>query len=187
VAEEPLASIGSTALFVELVVIGTGGLLAGAVMFDAVAGTHLVADSRDSSTAATAALVALAYAVGVVLDRVADAAGEPLSRRWRRRSFPDASDDQDYERALLQVLSTPAYERRLAYGRSRLRVCRGGVLDGLLLIVAVLVQAVAGPHGGWRLLASEVGFAAIFVVACLFAWKRLAQAQYEHVARQGAG
>lgn len=187
VAEEVAASVGATALIVELVVIGTGGLVAGAVTFDAVAGTDLIGAAKDASSALTTALVALAYALGVVLDRVADAVGEPLGRRWRRPWFDGPAGEAAYQHALARVLARPELERRLVYGRSRLRVCRGGALDGLLLVAATAVRAVAGPAAvDCRVLVSECAFGAVFVGACVFAWRQLARAQYRQVASQGA-
>lgn len=189
-ADDAGTAVGTTALLVELVVVGAGALVAGVALFDAAAGTRVVGSLRSLGPSLTAAAVAVSYVLGVVVDRVADAAGEPLARRWRHRHYAAgetrADGERRYRAALLRVLARPELERRLAYGRSRLRVCRGAALDCVLGLVAVGAYAWSGPEDvAARTLLVVLLALAVVLAGCLFAWRRLADAQYREVLAQG--
>ncbi|MFJ9395878.1 hypothetical protein ACIRQT_13500 [Streptomyces californicus] len=127
--------VAATAMFVEVLVIGIGGL---AGVFGCLAAVAGYANMRGISTilsSAPASAVALsaAYALGIVVDRAADHLLAPPRRRLRRRYF---STDSSYDEARKTILEFPNLVAMSDYARSRMRICRGWLLDCLLLVLA---------------------------------------------------
>ncbi|MFE9769577.1 hypothetical protein ACFYPC_34515 [Streptomyces sp. NPDC005808] len=132
---EPSAVVAATAMFVEVLVVGIGFLTGLGILATAIAGpdnTRRLAPVAATPLAAGAAL-AFAYALGILIDRAADTALAPARRRLRMQSFPTSSA---YAQAQLKLAEIPAWAARADYARSRLRVCRGWILDSALLTLA---------------------------------------------------
>jgi hypothetical protein len=122
-------------MFVEVLVVGIGFLTALGILGAAIAGPH---NSRQLTALAGTPLaagsaLAFAYALGILIDRVADTVLAPVRRRLRSQSFPTSSA---YARARIALAEIPALAARADYARSRLRICRGWMLDSILLTLA---------------------------------------------------
>ncbi|MFF5985405.1 hypothetical protein ACFY78_41920 [Streptomyces olindensis] len=127
--------MAATAMFVEVLVVGIGFLTGLGILAVAIAGpdnSRWLAPVAGTPLAAGAAL-AFAYALGILIDRAADAALAPARRRLRTQSFPTSSA---YAQARLRLAEIPALTARADYARSRLRICRGWILNSLLLTLA---------------------------------------------------
>ncbi|MFJ6730536.1 hypothetical protein ACIQPQ_37195 [Streptomyces sp. NPDC091281] len=123
-------------MFVEVLVVGIGFLTALGILAAAIAGpdnSSRLAPVASTPLAAGAAL-AFAYAVGILIDRAADTALTPARRRLRAQSFPSSTA---YAQARLKLAEIPALTARADYARSRLRICRGWVLNSILLTLAI--------------------------------------------------
>jgi hypothetical protein len=96
---------------------------------------------------ATLVALAFAYALGIVLDRVADALFEPLDEvisRSVRSSFglPDESTvTRPFIRFSVMAAAPDNIVRFLDYARSRRRVLRGVALNSVLLVLAAFGDA----------------------------------------------
>lgn len=150
-------------------------------------------------TAATiltlAPLLALTYVVGILIDRVADVLFKHMwANRLRGRYFgSDENDTEDegtdaYHLARRMVLVGPdRLARLIEYGRSRMRICRGWTINGMLLIVAWNVFAVqqlgsVANGGNWWLAGNA--FFLLLTVGCCWAWRVLMCGLYDKVQRQ---
>ncbi|MFF5044682.1 hypothetical protein [Streptomyces nigra] len=173
-------------MFVEVLVVGIGFLTGLGILAAAIAGpdnSRQLAPAAATPLAAGSAL-AFAYALGILIDRAADTALTPVRRRLRNQSFPTSAA---YAQARLKLAVTPALSARADYARSRLRVCRGWVLNSILLTVATDLAL-------WRypvehrplLLASATVLGALAVVGFYLSWHAITATGYRKLAIQTA-
>ncbi|MEV1026932.1 hypothetical protein [Streptomyces sp. NPDC050264] len=132
---EPPALVAATAMFIEVLVVGIGALTAAVLLLIALIGPATTARLTPvaGSSAAAGVGLAAAYALGILIDRAADAALTPHRRRLRTHSFPS---DAGYAQARLQLADFPVLAARADYARSRMRICRGWALNTLALTIA---------------------------------------------------
>ncbi len=181
--------MATTQLFVELLVIGFGVLAAllilGAVIFDYQLAFLLTGGL--SAKAAVPLLVA-AYVLGIVADRIADRFFERFDARYRKKYFGADQDCYFHARRTLMLHGQALWEH-LEYGRSRLRICRGWVLNSALLAVAVTVFAFARSSSGWKfwlqVSLSNIGLIS-FGALCAYCWRSLTEKEYKKIERQSA-
>lgn len=132
---EPSAVVAATAMFVEVLVVGIGFLTGLGILGTAIAGSdnsRRLAPLASTPLAAGAAL-AFAYALGILVDRAADSVLSPVRRHLRARSFPTSGA---YAQARIALAQMPVLAARADYARSRLRICRGWMLDSILITLA---------------------------------------------------
>ena len=175
--------IATTALVVEILIVGLEAELWLAMAVVAVFGPDWVRmDAVEGWEALVTILVlAGAYVLGIVIDRLADSVFRWLGRRrgfWKKRT-PDSAEEREdgFGKKRLEVLhKSPGMAPFLEYQRSRLRVARGTLLN---LVPATLSSAAFVLWGTdvdprWLLPLSALALAALAVTA--FAMKRIAQA-----------
>lgn len=183
---EPSGAVAATAMFVEVLFVGIG--FVSALTLAAVA----AADSHDAtkmvhataSTPFTAAALAAAYALGILIDRAADSALGIVRRRLRTSSF---ATEATYAQARLALAATPALAARAEYARSRMRVCRGWIINAALLTLAG-DAAIARHHAHQRplLLGLITGFGILTTVGFYTAWQSITVTSYRKLATQTA-
>ncbi len=191
--------MNTTNLFVELMIIGIGAVSAiGLAVIGCLQPGTIPLATLGMETAATiltlAPLLALTYVVGILIDRIADVIFKHFwANRLRGRYFgsEDGSEDDGtdaYHLARRMVLVGPdRLARLIEYGRSRMRICRGWTINGMLLFVAWNVfasQRLAGVANGdnWWL-AGNASFL-LLTVGCCWAWRVLMCGLYDKVQRQ---
>ncbi|MEV0498081.1 hypothetical protein AB0I84_10820 [Streptomyces spectabilis] len=132
---EPPALAAATAMFIEVLVIGIGALTAAVLLLIALIGPTTTAKLAPvaGSSAATGAALAAAYALGILIDRAADAALTLRRRQLRTRYF---ASNTAYAQARLRLADVPALAARADYARSRMRICRGWTLNTLILTLS---------------------------------------------------
>ncbi|WP_436988145.1 hypothetical protein [Streptomyces sp. enrichment culture] len=178
--------MAATSMFVEVLVVGIGFLTGLGVLTAAIAGpdnTRQLAPAAATPLAAGAAL-AFAYALGILIDRAADTVLAPVRRRLRARSFPNSSA---YAQARLRLAEIPALAARADYARSRLRICRGWMLNTILLTLATDLAL-------WRypvehrslLLATATVLGTLATVGFYLAWHTITATGYRKLAAQTA-
>lgn len=183
---EPSAVVAATAMFVEVLVVGIGFLTVLGILGAAIAGPHnsrQLAPLADTPLAAGAAL-AFAYALGILVDRAADTVLAPVRRRLRTQSFPTSSA---YARARMTLAEIPSLAARADYARSRLRICRGWMLNSILLTLATDLAL-------WRypvdhralLLATATLLGALTSVGFYLSWHTITATGYRKLAAQTA-
>lgn len=183
---ESPALVAATAMFVEVLVIGIGGLTAAVLVLIALIGPAATAKLAPvaGSSAATGVALAAAYALGILLDRVADTILTPYRRRLRGRFFPTNSA---YAAARLQLAAFPVLVARADYARSRMRICRGWLFNCLALALTA-DSAMLRYSFDHRLLILCTATVLGFVIAYGFfrAWRALTVTGYRKLAEQTA-
>lgn len=183
---EPSAVVAATAMFVEVLVVGIGFLTGLGILTAAIAGpdnTRKLAPVGGTPLAAGAAL-AFAYALGILIDRAADTALAPARRRLRAQSFPTSAA---YAQARLKLAETPALTARADYARSRLRICRGWVLNSILLTLATDLALGCYPvEHRPLLLATATVLGALAAVGFYLSWHAITATGYRKLAIQTA-
>jgi hypothetical protein len=171
-------------MFVEVLVVGIGFLTALGILTAAIAGpgnSRGLAPVAGTPLAAGAAL-AFAYALGILIDRAADAALAPVRRRLRTQSFPTSAA---YAQARLRLAEIPALAARADYARSRLRICRGWMFNSILLTLATDLAL-------WRypvehrplLLATATVLLTLAAVGFYLSWHTITATSYRKLAAQ---
>ncbi|MFJ3815965.1 hypothetical protein [Streptomyces sp. NPDC090056] len=181
---EPPALAAATAMFVEVLVVGIGTLTAAMLLFIALMGpatTTKLAPIADSSLAAGVGLAA-AYALGILIDRAADTILTPQRRRLRTRHFPAHNT---YAQARLHLSDYPALAARADYARSRMRICRGWLLNtmALTLTADLAMLRYSFPHRPLILCATTL-LGAMIAFGFYRAWHSLTDTGYRKLAEQ---
>jgi len=181
--------MGTTNLFVELVVIGVGALTWVALLASAALGydPQIFKRLADSESLIIPTL-AITYLLGILIDRFADYLFESL---WAKRLCEVEFPNKDiYHKARIHVISkSERLAERLEYGRSRMRICRGWALNGFLIGISLNLfvwgQMPRGPFAS-RLAWTGTFFAAAVAVGSWLSWRRLAATEYKKTREQDA-
>ncbi|WP_328940899.1 hypothetical protein OG259_03980 [Streptomyces sp. NBC_00250] len=183
---EPPALAAATAMFVEVLVVGIGTLTAAVLLLIALVGpvtASKLAPAVDSSLVAGAALAA-AYALGILIDRVADAILTPQRRLLRTQHFPSQNA---YAQARLRLVDHPAQAARADYTRSRMRICRGWFLNSMALTLTadLTMLRYSFAHRPLVLCAATL-LGAVTAFGFHRAWRSLTETGYRKLAQQAA-
>lgn len=131
--------MNTTNLFVELIVIGVGATLWIVLLILSLFGYAWVPFDGLLSLPALIPILSVIYVLGIVVDRLADALFEQI---WKEgllaKVYMQANRNDQYrnDRRLLYTESDRLADL-LEYGRSRLRICRGWVVNSVLILVAM--------------------------------------------------
>ncbi|MGY5135572.1 hypothetical protein ACWGJW_24795 [Streptomyces nigrescens] len=181
---ESSAVVAATAMFVEVLVVGIGLLTGLGILAAAIAGpdnSRRLAPVAGTPLAAGAAL-AFAYALGILIDRAADTALAPVRRRLRTQSFPTSAA---YAQARLKISEMPVLAARADYARSRLRVCRGWILNSILLALATDLALWRYPvHHRPLLVATATVLGALAAIGFYLSWHAITATGYRKLAAQ---
>ncbi|MFK0288786.1 hypothetical protein ACIQVL_51210 [Streptomyces sp. NPDC090499] len=178
--------IAATAMFVEVLVIGIGSFAALAGCVSAVAGYSNMhkAGPLLASTPASGAALAFSYALGVAVDRAADFLLTPYRRKLRSRHFPS---NVDYRLARRTVAESPHIAAMADYARSRMRVCRGWVLNSLLLSIAAALLISRFPvQDRAILITASVVLGGIIAAGFFAAWMNITETGYKKLSQQAS-
>ena len=177
----------TTHLFVELLVIGFGTLASAFLLGASLFGYDpLGISNRLVSLATLFPLLTVAYVLGIVTDRLADWVFNRWDRKHLNRAFQDDLDAY-YEGRRMMALYGRALWDHLEYGRSRLRICRGWVLNGAGLLVSFdvfLWKAPTAPALSGAQITMSNAALILFVILCIACWRRLNLKEYEKIRRQ---
>lgn len=172
--------MATTNLFVELIVIGTGAAVWGALLLLSVFGMAIVPDAPIEVSPLFVFFLAVVYLLGIISDRVADFFFDQLfSGPLRQRYFANTREYQDSRRLVLSSSS------RLAdmhdYGRTRIRICRGWALNAALIAVTVpLAVQLQFASAEWAAKVSTMGAAAGLALSLgsWWSWRMLCSMEY---------
>jgi hypothetical protein len=132
---------------------------------------------------ATLMVVALAYALGTMVDRVADTIFSPLDHRLRRKVIPE-KDAPVKEMRLFLISKEDGTAKLLENTRSRLRTARStavnifGLFIGLMVYRVTQGSSVFNTTTLFQLAASIIGIAVAY-----YSWQRLTKAYYLRLAQ----
>lgn len=178
--------VAATAMFVEVLVVGIGALLGVFGCLAAIAGYANMQRAAPilGSTPASGVALAFAYALGIVFDRAADHLLTLPRRRLRRRYFPT---DVAYGAARRVILDSPHLVAMSDYARSRMRICRGWLLDSLLLLLAVSLVIWRFPVQNRPLLfVAVVMVGGVSAAGFYMAWRSITVTGYKKLAQQAS-
>lgn len=177
-------AVAATAMFVEVLVVGIGSLAALVIFLAAIAGpknTEHLAPLAGSTVVAGLAL-AFAYALGILVDRGADAFLASTRRRLRGRHFPS---NVEYNKARRFIASYPDLVARADYARSRMRICRGWVLNSFFLFVVAdfAIIRFTVEHRA-LLIAVTTVLGGLLTLGFYVAWRNITSTSYKKLAQQ---
>ncbi|MFI1488052.1 hypothetical protein [Streptomyces sp. NPDC020747] len=183
---ETPALAAATAMFVEVLVVGIGFVTGLALLAVAAAGPETAAKAAPvaGSTPAAGAGLAAAYALGILVDRAADKVLAPIRRRLRQGTFPS---DSTYAQARLTLATLPSLVALADYARSRMRICRGWIINTALLTLAgdlVLLRYDIGHRAQLMAVTTVVGLA--LTAGFYLAWHTITATGYTKLAQQTA-
>lgn len=175
--------MGTTDLFVELIVIGIGAFVWIAIATLSIFGYEWVPLEQLFSVSAIVPFLSFVYVVGIVTDRIADVLFDKLwTPRLHRKHYSSLSTTREDRRL---IYSKNQYLANLIeYGRSRLRICRGWAFNAVLIMIAAdffIATQVVDPFLRTRLflwINLLFGFIAFF---SWYSWYQLSDTQYRRL------
>ncbi|MEQ8692337.1 MAG: hypothetical protein RIC89_16075 [Pseudomonadales bacterium] len=178
--------MGTTNLFVELVVIGAGVMIWLLLLVFTIVGRPPLAISEAMLLASAIPLLAITYVAGIIWDRIVDVLFEKLwVDRWRPRFFATKTDYYNARRAILT--KSERLSELIEYGRSRMRICRAWTLNALLITVSG-VAFLFSDHRNEPEFALKVWAVILigtaFSVGAWFAWASLVKTEYRKIKDQ---
>jgi len=180
--------MSTTNLFVELIVIGVGASIWLTLLVLALFGYDWVPVGQLLSPAAAVPLIAVVYLLGIVSDRLADAAFQRIWTDDLRGSF--FKDRREYYNARRIILTqSERLSDLLEYGRSRLRICRGWAFNSVLIAVTLNMfvwMQFADHRLAWPVSAFVSVIMLALSAASWFAWRKLAMNEYRKIDEQAA-
>jgi hypothetical protein len=178
--------MGTTDLFVELIVIGIGGATWLLLLIFSAFGYDWVPLDQMFSLAALIPFLSIVYVLGIVVDRLADTAfGKLWDSSLREKVY--AKEDEYLNDKRLIYIHPGRLGDLLEYGRSRLRICRGWTLNALLTLVSLDIFVwTRVTDASWRLKLTIFGSLALalFALGNWFSWRQLSLASYHKIKRQ---
>lgn len=176
--------MSTTALFVELVVIGVGALAA--VLLGSM--TLLGFDPERLRLLLNPNLLipelAVTYLFGIIVDRLANLCFKKWSKSKRLKIF---SSIEAFQKARANVYENSPFRQSFEYIRSRLRICRGWVLNSVLLAVSIdafLVQRVADYTLRTKLIVFSTTFLILLGLLCLYLWHHFLETEVKKIGLQ---
>ena len=137
--------MSTTSVFVELFVCGLQALVWLTLLSTIIVGPLKLDALKDyASVPAGVVVFALAYGIGVILDRVWDWCSTPIYARVRRSHFSD-SDSVNTARKAMFSSPTP-YIDLIEYIRSRMRVARSTAFNAVLIAILCLLLTLLQPE-----------------------------------------
>ncbi len=172
--------MGTTDLFVELVIIGMGAAIWLILLVFSVFGYDWVPLEKVFSLAALIPFLSLVYVLGIVIDRIADAI---FGKLWRRSLLKKVyGQEEKYldDRRLIYIHPGRLGDL-LEYGRSRLRICRGWALNSVLILISLNVfiwTRIADDNLRGKLFIFCSLLLCLFTYGNWFSWRQLSLTYY---------
>ena len=178
--------MGTTNLFVELVVIGVGVLI-WLVLFAFTILGFPPPDFRDGVLFASAIpLLAITYVAGIIWDRIVDQLFEGIwVDNWRSDYFPTKIDYYNARRTILT--KSERLSELLEYGRSRMRICRAWVINSILIGISLdtlLVVRFSDNNNLAAMLFTATSVCMALSIGAWFAWAGMVKTEYRKVKEQ---
>lgn len=167
----------TTALFVELVVVGVGALLNVALLLATVFTLSVPTQAPEwfDGSLLLAAVFLAAYPLGLLLDRVADLALGWPAGRLRRPYFADVDS---FRRARIAVYADTSLRDAFEYARHRIRISRGWALNLAMLLGtynALVWLRLPDSRPLLRLSVTGTTLLLVLLLASLYSWAKLVQ------------
>lgn len=174
--------MSTTTLFVEILIIGLEALvwlaMALSLRWDMYPMLDFLRINQAYSVLITPFLLALAYILGIIIDRAADSLYRPL-RYSHKKDLPATV------RAMrLRIMhASDGMAKFLEYQRSRLRIARATVLNLLVTLVAAAFLLTGTGEAGARVLPLVIAGGAIALALSVYAARRIDEAQMKNLVK----
>ena len=181
---EAAGFIAATAMFVEVLVVGIGSLAAVFGCAAAVVGGQNMEKAAPvlTSTPVSGAALAFAYALGVVVDRGADHILRSSRRNLRSLHFTSTAS---FDQARRSVAGNSHIMAMSDYARSRMRVCRGWLMNSIFLTIAADLVILRFPVSGRApILAFCTLMGLLLALGFYAAWRNITVTGYKKLAQQ---
>lgn len=180
--------MNTTDLFVELIIIGVGATIWAVLLVLSIFGYGWVPFDHLFALPSLLPILAITYILGIVTDRVADNLFDALWKSKLAQQFY-AKDGDDYDDRRYIYLRSERLASLLEYGRSRLRICRGWVLNTACIVISLdlfILLQIPGRSTKISMLLFSNLFLALLIYGLWFSWQQLTLADYRKVKRQSA-
>lgn len=175
--------MGTTELFVELIVIGIGAITWILLGTFSIFGYTWVPREELFSVSTLFPFLSLVYIVGIVTDRIADVLFEAIwVPKLQKKYYASSTIARDDRRLIYS--SNEYLANLIEYGRSRLRICRGWAFNAVLILISAnlfIVTQVSSRDLQTKLFIWVnllVGFVAYF---SWYSWYQLQDTQYRRL------
>ena len=177
--------MNTTNLFVELIVIGVGAVIWVLLLALSVIGYPGFSLDLDFWPIFLMPFLAITYLLGIITDRVADSLIEYIWNDDLRDSYFE-NREQYYNARRIIFLKSEKMTDLLEYGRSRLRICRGWVFNGLAIAGSLLVF-----KHNWATDVSDIVYFGCVLslslsVFSFYSWRMLTKVEYKKIREQSA-
>lgn len=172
----------TTSLFVELLVIGTGAMIALALVLTSMIqlDTHWLSSTlEDYSLLVALFAFSFIYLLGIVVDRLADMLFDARSQQIKATVYK-ADENILADKINIYHNATPLVEM-INYGRSRMRICRGWILNLLFIIIAFDGYCLLNQSGDILSLIGINVLALAFLYLLYICWKNLTIKEYSKI------
>lgn len=178
--------MNTTALFVEILVIGAGAVMWITLLLLSFFGYSWASLDKLFSIPALLPAVAIVYVLGIITDRVSDILFDKfLLESVRAKYYRDTKQYFDDRRTIL--VTSEHLTRLLEYGRSRLRIVRGWTVNFLLLLISLNIFTwTQVPDPQLRVKISLFSSPLLLVLAVLswHSWRSFTETDYRKVKDQ---
>lgn len=172
----------TTNLFAELLLIGFGASiwLLQLLGFANIHFAELAKEFPNQQIVWAGLAIAILYILGILTDRIADHLMDKRNRKILMKIYENDYHQLLKDRAFLFKESSPIVEN-LAYGRSRMRICRGWLFNLVPIMILGNIHLI-GKISGMKVFFFNL-FGLLFMVGFYFAWKKLTTKEYGKVRR----
>ena len=171
----------TTAIFAELLVAGLEAVVWLTVLILAFTGPSSLSKFGTfqawAAAPITVALVGLSYALGVIVDRLADSLLRKFDRSFRRDTF----GDEDFPIGRTRVIAafkSPELANYLGYIRSRMRIARALTFNLVFTTIATALYAARQTRVPWWIV---LAIGAVLVFGTGYAWRRISTTFYRRL------
>jgi hypothetical protein len=177
--------MNTTALFVELIVIGAGFGIWLSILVLTVFNYDWVPWKDISSIIVLIPFISIVYALGIILDRIADRSFDHWSRKIFKKYFSSVSEYH----TIKNYIYTNANEKIInlfEYSRVRMRISRAWSINNILILISIpLFIWIRFPKLQSNTKTSLLIFSTItfglFTTASLFSWANLTNSEYKQL------
>ncbi|MEM7027970.1 MAG: hypothetical protein AAF629_00150 [Chloroflexota bacterium] len=177
--------MSTTDLFVELIVIGTGGFICLMLLVFTLFGYDWMPWHQMGAPLILVFTLAVIYVIGIIQDRFVDHFFQRWDEPLRAKLFPSIADYYEARRYVYshgQAMILSLFE----YRRSRMRICRGWVVNCLILAILAPIFALTRLPLSFGLREGIAIFCVILfgvgVRATWVIWYRLVSTDYSRLA-----
>ncbi|MFN6483339.1 MULTISPECIES: hypothetical protein [unclassified Nostoc] len=179
--------MNTTALFVELIVIGTGAAIWLIILLLSIFGYTWIPWKETTALVALIPVLSVVYVLGIVVDYLAFLLYGKWDKRLRRQKFIN-KEESESARIYVYTYATINIINRLEYDRSRIRIVRAWSINCFILAISTLIfvwSQLSLMRFSLRLslsIFSALAFG-IGIVSTLYVWRTLSLGYYGQIAQ----